>query len=88
MRASGQTTVWGNQITVGRPKHQAGWLQQLRVWWAGYNTTRRQTKLAALNSCWDAQREVLIPMRAEAAPEMAAAHGTFSVAMQLYGLSI
>ena len=88
MRAYGQTTVWGNQITVGRAKHDAGWLQQLRAWWTVSKTTRRHAKLAALNGCWDATREVLIPVRAEAAPEMAAAHGAFSVAAQLYGLSI
>ena len=88
MRAYGQTTVWGNQIPVGRAKANAGCLQQLWARWTVYKTTRRQAKLAALNGCWDAKREMLIPVRVEAAPEMAAAHGACSVATQLYGLSI
>jgi hypothetical protein len=88
MRAQGQTTVWGNHITVGRAKHRAGWLQQLRDWCPRYKATRRDTKFAALNGCWDAHREVLIPVGADAAAEMAAAHGALSVATQLYGLSV
>ena len=88
MRAHGQTTVWGHHITVGRANHSVGWLQQVREWWTLYKATRRDKKLAALNGCWDAHREVLIPIRAEAAAEMATAHGALSVITQLYGLSV
>jgi hypothetical protein len=36
---------------------------------------------------WDSQREVLKPWRAEAAPDMAAAQATLSMAILLYGFS-
>jgi len=88
MRAHGQTTVWGNHIPLDRAKHGAGWLQQVREWWTQYKATRRDVKQAALNACWDARREVCVPVRAEAAAEMAATQGAISMATQLYGLSI
>ena len=88
MRAKGQTTVWGNHIPVGRAKHSSGWLQQWRDWWTLYKATRQNTKFKSLEGCWDAHREVLIPVRADAAAEMAAAHGALSLATQLYGLSV
>ena len=88
MRAHEQATVWGNHITRDRARHCAGWLQQLHDWWLLYKATRRDKKLAALNGCWDAHREVLIPVGAEAAPEMAIARGAISVATQLYGLTV
>jgi hypothetical protein len=85
MQAHGQTTVWGSHVHVGRARHNAGRLQQLREWWAAYTASRRHAKLAALSGCWDAKREVLKPLRAEAATEMAAAQGALSMATQLYG---
>jgi hypothetical protein len=83
MRAHGQTTVWGTPIRVGRATNSQGWYQQLKAWWAA----RREAKLATLSARWDARREVVTPFRAEAAPEMAAAHSTLSVATMLYGLA-
>jgi hypothetical protein len=88
MRAHGYTTVWGSHISVGRARHSTGWLQQLREWWVVYKVARRHAQLEALNGCWDANREVLKPIRAEAATEMAAAQGGLSVATQLYGLTV
>ncbi len=40
------------------------------------------------SGCWDAERETLKPLRAEAAPEMAAAQGALSMATMLYGLTL
>jgi hypothetical protein len=88
MQAHGQTTVWGSHINVGRARHNAGRLQQLREWWVAYTANRRHPKLAALSGCWDAKREVLKPLRAEAAPEMAAAQGALSMATRLYSLTL
>ena len=47
-----------------------------------------RAKLAALNARWDTKREVVIPFRADAAPEMAAAQRVFSTIGQLHGLAL
>ena len=88
MRAHGQTTVWGTSIGVSRATDAKGWYQQLRNRWAAHKAARQQVNLDALHRCWDAKREAVAPYRAEAAPEMAAAHRTLSVATMLYGLAV
>jgi hypothetical protein len=88
MPAHGQTTVWRTHIGVGRARDRAEWYQRLRDWWAAHKAARRQARLSALSGCWDAERETLKPLRAEAAPEMAAAQGALSMATMLYGLTL
>jgi hypothetical protein len=73
-------------IGVGRPGDAKGWYQQLRDWWAAHKASRREARLTSILACWDSRREVVIPCRAEAAPEMAAAQHALSVATMLYGL--
>jgi hypothetical protein len=87
MPTHGQTTVWGTPSGLGRASKTRRWYQQLRNWWTAHNTPRQQAGLDALHRCWDATHEAVIPYRAEAAPEMAAAHQAISVATVLYGLS-
>jgi hypothetical protein len=87
MRAHGQATVWGTPIGAGRARDAKGWCPQLKEWWAARKAAREQARLAALQACWDTQHEVIRPLRAEAAPEMAAAQGALAVATMLYGLS-
>ena len=87
MHANGQTTVWGTHIGVARATDRKGWSQPLKEWWASHMAARQQANLDALRRCWDAKREAVTPHRAEAAPEMAAAHHAISVATMLYGLS-
>ncbi len=88
MPAHGNATVWGSHIGAGRASHGGGWYQQLRDWWQAHKTARQQVRHTALNACWDAERETVRPLRAEAAPDMVAAQGAFSVATQLYGLTL
>jgi hypothetical protein len=72
---------------VGRASNGAGWYQQLRDWWTAHKSARPEARLASLRACWDSKREVVTPLRAEAAPEMAAAQHALSVAIMLYGLN-
>ena len=87
MHTNAQTTVWGIPIGSGRARETKSWNEQLRGWWTAHKTARQQGTRDALHRCWDATREAVISRRAEAAPEMAAAHSAHSVAMLLYGLS-
>ena len=86
MRSHAHATVWGTHIGVGRASDAKGWYQQLREWWAARTAAHRQARLAALDACWDARHEAVRPLRAEAAPEMAAAQGALTVATMFYGL--
>ena len=87
MHTNGHTTVWGTHIGIGRASQTRSWYQQLRDWWTAHKAARQRANLDALHRCWDAKREVVTSHRAEAAPEMVAAHHAMSVATLLYGLS-
>jgi hypothetical protein len=87
MRAQGHVLVWGTQAGKARASEAKGWYQQLKEWWAAHKATREQARMAAPEACWDAQHEAVRHLRAEAAPEMAAAQGALTVATMLYGLS-
>ena len=87
MQAHGHVLVWGTHAGERRARDAKGWYQQLRAWWAARTAAREQARRVALQACWDAQHEAVRPLRAEAAPEMAAAQGALTMATLLYGLS-
>ena len=88
MRAYGHASVWRTHSGVGRATDAKRWYQQLKAWRAARHAARHDAALATLSARWDARREVVTPFHAEAAPEMAAAHRTLSVATMFYGLAV
>jgi hypothetical protein len=72
MHANGHTTVWGTHIGVGRARDTKNWYQQIRDQWTAYKAARHDAKLATLKARWDARREAVCPLHAEAAIDMVA----------------
>jgi len=72
MHVDGQTTVWGTPIGVSRATDTKSWYQQIRDRWTAYKAARHDATLATLNARWDARREAVRPLRAEAAIDMVA----------------
>jgi hypothetical protein len=86
MHTHGHTTVWGTHIGVGRATDGQSWYQQVKAWWATHKAAHQQAALDALHRCWDAKREAVRPLHADAAIDMVAVDA-FSVTLMLYGLS-
>ena len=78
MHAHGQTTVWGTPIGVGRATDPKSWYQQIRDQWTAYKAARHDAKLATLKARWDARREAVRPLHAEAAIDMVASTHAYS----------
>ena len=88
MRVQGHTTVWGTQTGVGRATNGQRWYQQVKAWWTAHKAAHQQATLEALHRCWDAQREAVRPLRADAAMDMALAQGTRSLATHPIALAV
>ena len=78
MRVHGHTITWGTQTGVGGASCKAEWYQQIRAWWAARREARRQAQFAAFEHRWDARREVVRPLPADAVLE---------TVLRLYGLT-
>jgi hypothetical protein len=88
MHANGHTTVWGTQIGVGRATDRQGWYQQLKEWWVAHQAARHDAKLATLTARWDARREAVHPLRADAAIDLVASTHAFSITTAHCDLSV
>ena len=87
MHANGHTTVWGTHVGVGRATDDTGWHQQLREWWAAHKAARHDAKLATLRARWDARREAVRVLRADAAADMVASAHACSTTTALCALA-
>jgi len=72
MHTHGHTTVWGTHIGVSRARETQCWYQQIRDRWTAYKAARHDAKLATLRARWDARREAVRPLHADAAIDMVA----------------
>jgi len=88
MRAHGQTTVWGTPIGVGRATDGQGWYQQVNDWWAAHQAAHHDEKLATLRARWDARREAVRPLPADAAIDMVASTHACSTTTALCALGV
>jgi hypothetical protein len=88
MRAHGlSTTGWTHRL-VGRARSGAGWYRQLRELWTARQAARRVAYLASLSTCWNATREAVRPLHAEAAIGMVASTHAYSTTAALCALSV
>jgi hypothetical protein len=88
MHANGHTTVWGTPIGVGRATDTKSWYQQIRDRWTAYKAARHDATLATLKARWDARREAVHPLHADAAIDMVASTHAFSTTTALCDLSV
>jgi hypothetical protein len=88
MHANGHTTVWGTHIGVGRARDTKRWYQQVKDWWAAHTAARHDAKLATRTARWDARREAVRPLRADAAIDMVASAHACSTTTALCYLTV
>jgi hypothetical protein len=88
MHANGHTTVWGTHIGIGRARDTQSWYQQMRDRWTAYKATRHDAKFTTLRARWDARREAVRPLHADAAIDMLASTHAFSTTTALYDLAV
>ncbi len=88
MHAHGHTTVWGTHLGVGRARDAKSWYQQMKDWWAAHKAARQEAKLATLRAHWDARREAVHPLHADAAVDMVASTHACSTTTALCDLSV
>jgi hypothetical protein len=88
MHANGHTTIWGTPISVGRATDTKSWYQQIRDQWTAYKAARHDAKLATLKARWDARREAVRPLGADAAIDMVASTHACSTTTELCDMSV
>jgi hypothetical protein len=88
MHANGQTTTWGTHTGVGRARDTKRWYQQIRDRWTAYKAARHNAKLATLRASWDARREAVRPLHADAAIDLVACAHASSTIIALSSLSV
>jgi hypothetical protein len=87
MPSHGHTAVWRTHIGIGRATDAKGWYQQFKEWWADHKAARHDARLVALKARWDARREAVRPLHADAAIDMVASTHAFSTTTALCDLA-
>jgi hypothetical protein len=80
------TTTWGTHIGIGRANDAKNWYAELKEWWTAHKAARHQAKLTAMAARWDAKREALNPLHADAASDLVAPAHVFSTITALCDL--
>jgi hypothetical protein len=88
MQANGHTTVWGVHIGAGRPHNVKAWYHDLKGWWAAYRMARQESRNATLKASWDAKREAVSPLHADAAVDLLTSTQAFSSTATLCHLAL
>jgi hypothetical protein len=88
MHAHGHITVWGTHIGLDHATDGKGWYQQLKEWWAAHKSASHEAKLAAITARWDAKREGICPLHADAASDLVAPAHVFSTTTALCDLGV
>jgi len=88
MPAHGHASVWRTHIGIGRATDSKGWSQQLKAWWVAHKAACQEAKLATLKAHWDARREAVRPLHADAAIDMVASTHAFSTTTALCNLGV
>jgi hypothetical protein len=88
MSLHGHTITWGTHLGTGRANDARSWYAQIKEWWAVHKAARHAAKIAALQSRWDAKREAVRPLHADAAPDLVAPAHVFSTTTALCDLGV
>jgi hypothetical protein len=88
MRAYGHASVWRTYIGIGRARDRKSWYHQLRSWWTAHQAARHHARLATLTARWDAKREAVRALHADAAVDMVASTHACSTATALCTLAL
>jgi hypothetical protein len=88
MRGQGQASVGRTHLGSGCARDHKRWSHQLRSWWTAHQAARHHARLATLTVRWDATREAVRPLHADAAIDMIALTHASSTATALYTLTL
>jgi hypothetical protein len=88
MPAHEQATLGGTHVGGGRTRNATGWYHELNEWRTAHKAARHDARLAALTACWDANREAVRLLHADAASDMVAPAHAFSTTTTLCDLGV
>jgi hypothetical protein len=88
MRTQGPASVWKTHVGIGRAREAKGWSRQLQEWWTARKAARHDARLATINARWDARREAVRVLHADAAADMVVSAHACSTTTALCNLGV